>query len=161
MTALAVGTCSLTALDTVAGLGTQVTLTNCGSSASVSMLVRGPSDIDYTQNIVLDQSGNATTLVPSLYTQTAGIYQVIATGQTNQFSVIADRADDAHSSLSVSPKTIRASTDRATVTALLRDKFDNPVIGRPMALISNRTTDDIVAKSAQTDENGRYRINFK
>jgi len=156
MTALAVGTCSLTALDTVAGLGTQVTLTNCGSSASVSMLVRGPSDIDYTQNIVLDQSGNATTLVPSLYTQTAGIYQVIATGQTNQFSVIADRADDAHSSLSVSPKTIRASTDRATVTALLRDKFDNPVIGRPMALISNRTTDDIVAKSAQTDENGRF-----
>ncbi len=147
--------CSVSALDTVAGLGTQVSFMGCGSG-STSLLVHGPSGIDYTQTIALDASGNAITLVPSRYAETAGKYQVIAAGQNAGFTVIADRADDAHSSLKASPSTIQAINGTSTVTAILRDKFDNPVTGRPMALVSNRTTDDVIAKSAQTDENGRF-----
>lgn len=154
--AIAAGSCSVSALDTVAGLGTQVSLNGCGSGASADLLIHGPGGTDYSQKISLDVSGNATTLVPSRYTQTAGTYQVIAAGQASAFSVIADRADDAHSSITVSPKTIRASIDTATVTAILRDKFDNPVVGRPMALVSSRPTDDVVAKSSQTDDDGRF-----
>lgn len=148
--------CSVSALDTVAGLGTQVTIANCGAGASVNVLVHGPGGSDYSQQVALDASGNAVTLVPSRSAQTAGTYQVIAGGQSASFTVIADRADDAHSTLTASPKTIRASIDTATVTAILRDRFDNPVIGRPMALVSNRTNDDVTARTAQTDENGRF-----
>ncbi len=153
--AVAAGPCTVSALDTVAGLGTQVSFVNCGSG-SQNLLVHGPSGIDYTQQVVLDASGNAVTLVPSKYAQTAGKYQVIAAGQNASFNVIADRADDAHSSLKASPTTIQALKNTATVTAILRDRFDNPVVGRPMALVSNRTTDDVTAKSAQTDEDGRF-----
>lgn len=155
--AVAAGTCSVSALDTVAGLGSQVTISNCGTSATVSVLVHGPAGSAHSEQRTLDQSGNATVLIPSKNTQTVGLYQVIAAGQNASFTVIADRADDAHSMLSASPSSVNAGTaSPVTVTAILRDRYDNPVAGRPMALLSNRISDDVTARSAQTDGDGRF-----
>lgn len=148
--------CALDALDTVAGLGTQITLTGCGPRMPVTVSVRGPKGSEYVQQTTLDSSGDAVVLVPSKNAQTAGTYAVTAAGVSASFDVIADRADDGHSTLSVSPAVIRAGTDTATVTAVLRDRFDNPVAGRPMALMSNRASDDVSARSAQTDDDGRF-----
>ncbi len=155
-TAVAAGMCFVSALDTVAGLGTQVSITGCAPGSSETVTMNGPSG-QYTQEVTLDAAGNAVTLIPSKYAVTAGTYQVTAAGQTSVFKVIADRADDAHSKLTVSPESIRAGgNDSTTVTAILRDRYDNPVAGRPMALVSSRSTDDVSAASAQTDDNGRF-----
>lgn len=149
--------CTLTALDTVAGLGTEATLTGCESALRTTLSMIGPAGSRYTQSIVLDSLGNATTLIPSTATVTAGVYDITAAGQTGSFTVTSDRVDEAHSLLSVSPQTIRANgRDSATITAVLRDRFDNPVTGRPIALISNRPTDDVRPSSIQTDAEGRF-----
>jgi hypothetical protein len=149
--------CTLAVLDTVAGLGSEATLTGCEPAMKTSLAVTGPAGTRYTQSIVLDAVGNATTLIPSNATITAGKYDVTAAGQSASFTVTADRMDDEHSLLSVSPKTIRANgRDTSTVTAVLRDRFDNPVAGRPIALMSDRTNDDVSPSSTQTDGEGRF-----
>ncbi len=154
--AIAAGICTVSALDTVAGLGTQVTVSNCIDKSQLSLSLSGPMGASYTQQISLDASGNAATLIPSKYTLTAGRYDVTAGGTTGSFTVIADRADDGHSTFTASPASIRNNgQDAVTVTAVLRDKYDNPVAGRPIALISSRASDEINGLSAQTDENGR------
>ncbi|MDD5054891.1 MAG: fibronectin type III domain-containing protein [Candidatus Peribacteraceae bacterium] len=149
--------CTLAVLDTVAGLGSEAAVAGCEPAMRTTLSVTGPAGARYTQSIVLDAFGNATTLIPSNATTTAGTYEVTAAGQTASFTVTADRIDDAHSVLSVSPKTIRANgRDIATITAVLLDRFDNPVAGRPIALLSDRTSDDISASSTQTDDEGRF-----
>ncbi len=153
----AVGTCSLTALDTVAGLGTQVTIDGCEKSKQLQLNVTGPSGATYHQTVATDAEGKATTLVPSKSTVTAGTYTVALGNDSANFSVIADRADDAHSILSASPKAVATDYEGAiTVTAVLRDRYDNPIIGRPIALISTRQSDDISPQMNQTDDDGRF-----
>lgn len=148
--------CSVQALDTIAGLGSQVTISGCINVSQTTLRVSGASGGEYTQQLSLNAEGNTVALIPSKNTQTAGTYTVSAASKSTTFTVIADRADDEYSTLSVSPSTIRAGNDIATVTAILRDRFGNPVSGRPMALLSNRVSDEISVRSAQTDENGRF-----
>ncbi len=155
--ALAEGTCAISALDTVAGLGTQVTVSHCESSAQTTLTMSGPSNQNYSQPIALDASGNALTLIPSKVTVTAGRYTVNAAGKSTSFTVLADRADDSSSLINVSRNSIAADgNDGATVTAILRDRYDNPVTGRPLALIASRVADQVDPQSKQTDENGRF-----
>lgn len=154
--AIALGTCSIETLDTVAGLGTQVTVTSCVPDEQTTLRMEGPNDMVYTQSIVLDESGNATTLIPSTYTLTAGTYAVSLEGNTQTFQVLADRADDAQSTLVASPNSVRSGgKDVVTVTTVLRDRYDNPVSGRPIALMSSRGTDSIQSITGQTDSEGR------
>lgn len=155
--ALAAGVCSVAALDTVSGLGTQVTVSSCGNGTQTLLIVQSPDNQNYTQTITLDNTGSAVTLVPSQYTLTAGTYSVSAAGATGTFNVAADYADETRSTLIVSPQSIDADgRDTATVTAILRDSSDNPVTGRPLALITSRLTDEISPQSKQTDTSGRF-----
>jgi hypothetical protein len=153
----AAGGCALSALDTVAGLGTEVSLKGCIPNASLQLTVRHTVGQDYTQTIATDLNGDATTLVPSKYTVTAGKYDVYAGSETTSFTVLADRVDDAHSSLLTSADSIRSNgQDTVTVTVILRDRFDNPVSGRPIALIASRLSDEVTTQSKQTDDEGRF-----
>lgn len=155
--AIAAGSCSVAALDTVAGLGTQISVTGCDAGVSTSLTMSGPGNTSYSQQIVLDASGNATTLIPSKYTVTAGAYQVAISGHSTTFNVIADRADTANSTLSVSSNAIRGDGQQTTtVTAVLRDKYDNAVAGRPLGLVSSRVSDDITPTFSETDDSGRF-----
>src|SRR3989338_1690890 len=89
LSAIAAGGCSVAALDTVAGLGTQVTISGCSGASSLSM--RSPTGSPYTQQLSVDGSGSAVTLIPSKYTLSAGRYDVTVSGTSGSFMVIADR----------------------------------------------------------------------
>jgi hypothetical protein len=156
-TAFASGSCSVTVLDTVAGLGTEVALHGCTASANLALSMTPPSGDLYTQTVVTDSVGNATTLIPSKYTVTAGKYTLTIAGEQATFTVMADRPDEAHSTLLLSKQALQADgQDSLTTTAILRDRYDNPVSGRPLALMSGRMGDDITPQSKQTDEDGRF-----
>lgn len=156
ITAGAAPVCTLEAMDTVAGLGTQVSITGCEAGLLTSLIVKSPLSPTYTQDIALDSSGNAITVIPSKHTVTAGAYQVSAAGQTGSFQVIPDRADEQESSLTVSPKSIQGNgQDSATVTVILRDRYGNPISGRPLTLLTSRVSDTTEARGSETDENGR------
>lgn len=155
--ALAAGTCSVAALDTIAGLGTEVSITSCEAGLQTLLVIQSPENQTYTQHITLDPTGNAITLVPSSQTVTTGTYGVSVAGRTTQFIVLPDRPDDTQSTLIASPQSIDADgEDSATVTAILRDRNGNPVEGRPLALIASRLSDEITTHSVKTDDSGRF-----
>lgn len=154
---LAAESCSVTAPDTIAGLGTEVTIAGCESGASTLLIVQSPDNQNYTQTITLDNTGNAVSPIPSQSLTVSGHYAVTVAGKTSSFSVLPDRADDSQSTLIVSPKSIDADgRDTATVTAILRDRYENPVDNRPLALIASRLSDEVTAQSKQTDSTGRF-----
>ncbi len=151
LTAVAAG-CVVSGLDTVAGLGTQISVMSCGANLQTVLEMQSADHQIYTQNLTLDGAGNATTLIPSKYTLSSGQYGFTVAGKSGSFTVSADRADDAHSSVSATQQ----GNGNATVTALLRDRYDNPVAGRPLALIASKLTDEVIAQSRETDDAGRF-----
>lgn len=147
--------CSVTALDTVAGLGTEVQISACAGQSGGALQIDGPTGAPFQQNVMLDSSGNGSLSVAGKYTEVAGKYSATFGSTRTTFVVMADAPDDAHSSLTASARTLGPS-ERLTVTAILRDRYENPLSGRPIALLSNRTQDTITSRSSQTDEDGRF-----
>jgi hypothetical protein len=154
--ALANGSCTMSAMDTVAGLGTQVMLQNCTSSPSITLRITGPTGAVSDQQASVDATGNATVLIPSKTTLISGTYRVTAdTANMVNFTVISDRPDDDQTVLSASPSSVvSGGQGTVRVSMVVRDRYQNPVANRPIALISNRTTDDITAGSNVTTEEG-------
>lgn len=155
-TGFASGSCTVSVMDTVAGLGTQATITNCTTTSSVTVRITGPTGAVYDQSISVDAVGNAVTLIPSRATLIAGTYHVtIGDSVSSTFSVISDRPDDNQTVLSASPSSVPSSGNNTVrVSMVVRDRYQNPVTGRPIALISNRLTDNITALSDITSDDG-------
>lgn len=140
--------------DTVAGLGSPVSIT-CAAETTVTIHISAPGGQQYELPVSTDRSGNATSLIPAKYTQTAGTYQADAGGAHGTFTVIADRFSDTHSMLSASSLQLDDDgADAITVTARLLDSFENPVRARPVMLVSSGR-DDIQTQSKTTDDAGR------
>ncbi len=147
--------CSVTALDTVAGLGTEVQVTGCAGQSGTQLSVDGPDGAPFEQNVTLNSSGDAVVNVPGKYVEAAGTYTAIFGATRTTFTVLADAPDDAHSTLSASARSAEPG-EQITVTAVLRDRYENALSGRPVALLSNRSRDIISSRSSQTDEQGRF-----
>jgi hypothetical protein len=105
--------------------------------------------------VALDTSGSASVNIAGKYTEIAGTYSVQFGVANTTFAVLPDAPDDTQSTLSASARVLLPG-EQLTVTAVLRDRYENPLSGRPVALLSNRTRDSIAARSSQTDENGRF-----
>lgn len=146
--------CAVSALDTIAGLGSEITLTGCTPSTSISVRITDPSGAVNGTSVTTDEVGNGSINISSDRTGIAGIYSVEVDGLQTRFTVLADRPSDTDSMLVTD--TVQTTVDgTVSASALLRDKFGNPVSGRPMALVSSRAADDIVSTSGKTDSNGR------
>ncbi len=147
--------CVLGAANTVAGLGTQVTLKGCEANKSYTLTMQGPAGAPYTQSIVTNEQGDAATLIPGKSATIAGQYRIQAGDATAAFSVTPDKIDDASSVLSASATSV-AVGGTVTVTAILRDKYENAIADRPViALLSNRPEDRVQANAQQSDSMGR------
>jgi len=67
------------------------------------------------------------------------------------FSVTPDKVDNDASSLTTSARSV-AVGGTFTVTAVLRDKYENAIANRPViALLSNRSDDRVQATTQQSD----------
>lgn len=154
--ALGNGSCTISAMDTVAGLGTQILLQNCTPSASINLRITGPTGAVSDQQASIDATGNSRVLIPSKTTVIAGTYRVSSdTTTTTNFTVISDRPDDDQTILTATPSMVASGGQSSVrVSMVVRDRYQNPVTGRPIALISNRTTDDVKAGSNVTSDEG-------
>jgi Fibronectin type III domain len=147
--------CVLGAANTVAGLGTQVTLMGCEANKSYTLTMQAPAGAPYTQSIVTNEQGDAATLIPGKSATIAGQYRIQAGDATATFSVTPDKIDDASSVLSASATSV-AVGGTVTVTAILRDRYENAIADRPViALLSNRPEDRVQANAQQSDSMGR------
>ncbi len=137
--------CQMKAEDTIAGLGSQLTITDCkGLLNPVTITIQPPQGSASTVNAALSSQGSASVFIPGKSARTAGTYTVTAGTEKTTFQVLPDVMSTAHSTL---------TDDGQTVTLTLLDQYRNPVSAHPIALIASRDT-EIVPLTKETDENG-------
>lgn len=147
--------------DLVAGLDAQVTLSNFPPLSVVEVHVTDPQGTDLALAPRTDDRGSALTHLPGELTRVAGQYSVRAVHQASgqqsadTFVVLSERVDAAASDLASDAAQVPADgRTSVTVVATLRDRFGNPLSGRPVTLIGSRSEDRIQPLSNETDANG-------
>jgi hypothetical protein len=159
----AIAAVSVQAGDGIAGLGAAVRMTGLPSDTEIDVGVSTPEgNIQLTAES--DAKGEAIVTLKPSQTEMAGIYTVTAREGTQQlgktsFEVMPDTMDSDASDIRALQKTIEADArDQAVIVVTLRDRFGNPLQGRPVTLISSRTSDDIESDTSETDARGQQRF---
>ena len=146
---------SVTAADTIAGVGTEVSVIGLTEGEQADVVILPPVGPEVLGNV---SATNSVVHINGADTETAGIYDVliekngIEIAQTT-FNVLPDTVDTRNSTIQ-SDKTQFSLQDDTWVTVILRDRFGNPLEGRPVELISNRVNDYIQAATAETNVDG-------
>jgi hypothetical protein len=159
---------SFSADDTIAGLGTDVDVRALSPRSQFTAIVTPPYGNEYVVQGQADAAGNASLRIPAQETEMAGSYAVYLEqhgkqlGTAGSFVVLADMLHSANSSISSNTAAIRADgSSTATVQVILRDRYGNPLAGRPVKLISSRASDSVEMLQRETDENGEQQFTVR
>jgi len=153
----------LTIDDSIAGLGTEVTVKSVETAERLSLLLENPLGEEFTMPMTT-ANGATTLLVPGRYTEVAGKYSGTLRSSRHtlaetSFEISPGKLDVEQSELSLERAFLEADgEDTAKVTVILRDAFGNPLPGRPTELITSRSTDRITPLASETDSEGRQRF---
>ncbi|PIQ76758.1 hypothetical protein COU78_04160 [Candidatus Peregrinibacteria bacterium CG10_big_fil_rev_8_21_14_0_10_49_24] len=152
---------SISADDSVAGLGTDIDIAGFPANTSVHVVVSPPLGAEILLPVQTDTSGAGSVQLKGRDTEVAGIYTItieksgIAYEGTAHFEVLPDSLSTQNSSIQVSSDTIQPTgTDKLTVAVIIRDTYGNPLPNRPLKLISSRAADRISSMESETDESG-------
>jgi hypothetical protein len=153
LTAQSVG-CALSAMDSVAGLGTEIHASGCDANVTIPLTItRGGSTVT-TANLTTNTSGEGSVMLDGTKLKRAGSYTVSSMSSQTTFTVLPGAPDFSLSTLESDTMQIDSDGgDSAIVTAHMTDNAGNPLSGRPLALLSSRD-DDIRALAKETDEQG-------
>jgi len=146
--------------DTVAGFGTDIQVRGVSDPTNAGVAVLPP----FGEEIIFPLSDEAITeeklVLAGSDTQVAGTYDVElftdddVLAQTS-FEVIADALDLRQSTLQASHEFLSADgRDEVHIGVILRDQFGNTLSGRPIELISSRSSDTIAPIAQETDASG-------
>jgi len=141
------------AQDTVAGLGTIIEVKGMASGEAV---IVPPFGSEIVEKIGTD----GTVEVAGKDSEAIGTYEVEAYDgdklmASGFFEVLPESMEPTASSIqSDYPAMDPNGEDTVQVTVILRDRYANPLSGRPVELISSRSEDSITSLSSETDSNG-------
>ncbi len=145
--------------DTIAGLGTDISVH--GLLGDKATLVIAPPFGSEMVTTLTAEDGSASVFIPGNELTQAGAYGVsleqdgAPLGTSAKFNVSADSVDMENSALQSDSTYIQADgRDSASVSVILRDRYSNPLAGRPVELISSRSSDRVTKVTMETDENG-------
>jgi len=149
--------------DTVAGYGTLIRITNAPSNENIDVQVKKPDGSHVAITVETDQFGKGKADLEGFYTKSAGKYEIMAhsehgTQSQDQFRVYPDVVSPNRSTLFIDQQTAAANgNDFVELRVDLKDKYNNPVPGHTVQILSSRTEDEIVRISSQshTNEQGR------
>src|SRR5258708_5270560 len=97
-----VGTCTgVSAMETIAGLGTEGSVSGCRNFTNIKVSISSPSGNQFFKTVTTDASGKGTFTLTGQQTQIAGSYDLEA-GATGTFNVLADKPSIEKSSISAS-----------------------------------------------------------
>ncbi|NLG07028.1 hypothetical protein GX553_01065 [Candidatus Peribacteria bacterium] len=148
---------AVSAADTVAGLGTEITISHLQGKGTLTVFP--PFGMEITRNL----QGEGDTLHTRLTgqeTQEAGTYDAILETENGEraetaFTVMPEQMDIGNSAVQAQRDSMLADgQDTLAVRVILRDRYGNPLEGRAVTLISSETTDTIAATTEQTDDRG-------
>ncbi len=154
---------SVQAGDSIAGLGATVRIAGVPAQAALSVQIDTPMET-LTVRVTSDSKGEAIVSLKPDATEVAGTYTAdVLQGTTllgsTKFDVLPDSMDPSASELRTLQKHIDADgNDEATIIVTVADRFGNPLSGRPVTLVSSKTSDMIMAEELETDENGQQQF---
>lgn len=163
--ATAIAQLVLFADDSIAGLGLDVGISGADANTRIELSMETPEGAQESFIAQTDKQGKAAFAIPGRSTETAGAYQLHATTS----------ADAASATVDIAPETMDPWTsvveawnpfieangrDDAEVTVTLRDKFGNVLPGRPVAVVSSRSEDEVIALTTQTNDKGEQHFSF-
>jgi len=151
----------LTVEDSVAGLGLEISLSGAPAAKQITFDITAPDGDAISVTATTDGNGAASATVPGHRTEKAGAYDVSATdnGKNAAPSVVAnvlpESMDPWTSELQAwTPAIDPDGHDEADVTVTLRDRYGNPLAGRPVTLVAGRTDDIVIALTPETNADG-------
>ncbi len=150
-------------MDTIAGFEAQIYSSKTFANKNVVFTIVKPSGTELNIPVLSNDEGIAEFNLYDYHTKEAGEYKVAAhldngtNGNFNTFTVFPDSISSENSTIDPSKLVAKATgTDKIYVTITLRDKYDNPIKGHEIAVISSRANDQVlkVSQKAFTDESG-------
>lgn len=149
----------------IAGLGTQLRVQGLAAGESAHLSIQTPDGDEILLPVTADADGEAREELRGSEMERAGTYGIQAeTGgraltAQQTFDVLPDSLDARRSSVEALTTTIEPDgKDSAEIRVRLRDRYDNPLPGRPVTLVSSRTVDDVSGRAQQTDHAGELRF---
>lgn len=152
---------TLTIADSIAGIGLEAQITGFGAGEILTLTLENPEGIRTSFPVHTNHEGKANFTIPGEHTSTAGTYDALLTKPTGQVlthmsvAVLPHHLDTDTSRLTTSHTQILPDgKDAATITVSLRDRYGNPLPGRPIELISSRSEDKIKSTDGVTSTQG-------
>lgn len=150
-------------VDTIAGYSALITTSKTYPNTKIFVDVKKPDGAVISVPVITNTEGKARLDLYDYHTRKAGVYEVSAHlkgdpgGQTSTFKVYPDNMSADKSNIEVN-KTILKADDEDTcyLSAQIVDKYNNPLSGHVLRVISSRSEDSIrsVAPGNMTDVNG-------
>lgn len=146
----------LTVEDSIAGLGLDVSVRGAKPASSVQLTVHDPEGATTTVPVTTNAQGDGAVTVPGTQTEVAGTYTVRAPGMTEDAAHVDPDTMDPWTSVirSWTPRIQADGHEQAEITVTLRDRYGNPLSGRPVAVVSNRPADYIESLTPETNTKG-------
>ncbi len=147
---------TLQAENSIAGIGLSIDLLHAEAGKATEITVIDPDGGIIRIPVIADTKGSATAVLPGSKAEAAGTYRVSAANAPQiAVEVSPDSVDAQVSSVQTwTPVISPDGRDRAEVSVILRDRYGNALSGRPVTLVSSRTSDKISPLSPQTDSTG-------
>ncbi len=157
----AFGAPSISALDSVAGIATEIVAEGFEANESFDVVVRPPLGPELVIPLSSDNEGIANEWIAGSELTEAGTYEVTIEKNGDslpvdaRFTILPDTVDPYMSTIEIAnPEVTPDGIDTANVTVVLRDQYGNTLPGRVIELISDRASDEVQAMTKETDDAG-------
>ncbi len=147
--------------DTIAGYPTTLTSSKMEEGVDVIFQIVKPDGSKLNIPAKSGVDGKAQTELNGYHTKKAGIYKVSLSkldkdfGSENTFKVFSDAFSPTKSKISADKSSLSAKHDNLVIRIIAKDKYENPISGQIIKLISSRLEDHIKAEGGGiTDEKG-------
>ena len=141
-------------LDTVAGLTTEITVSNAAPQKQVGVTLVSPLGDATSYTVNTDNTGAGQTWISGSDLEVAGEYRVQSEDASTYLQVHPDSIDTVQSFIETSISQVSVGQEIA-VSVVLVDRFGNPLSGRMVELISSRPQDRIESMSKETNMQGQ------
>jgi len=152
---------SLDATDTIAGYGTLVRISNGSPNSDLELLLEKPDGGKILFEAQTNSKGTTKLDIAGFYTKKAGDYELSIDSVTEEFHVYADSVSTSRSLMEVNKQTASANgNDYVELNVHLYDRYNNPISGHTVDILSSRLTDEIVRISSNSYTNELGTIKF-